>query len=459
VRTPVPVLLTLSNDEESLVRDWVAKNPKSPAEVLEALAREDEESVRIWAARNPSMPVASLDQLALDTKPMVRGAIAENPSPPVALLERLASDKDHWVRGRVARNPLTPLQILEELAQDPLFTVRMDAADHPKLPAEWFQALSKDKSYAVREVLAMNDVCPEEILTALADDPYDMVRKAVAGNLNTPASALRQVLITLAADESREDSGGAGEQKVGITDLESLSLWRVSPETWCDLSPESRETLLLADPAGLLNFWRSYFQAWSTQDLGDEEEAFAPLVLAIRLGIEGAEDLLELVEKFEPSDRVDDTRDSFEELVEELVDWITSNIPVRHEAFGLAPDNFSIENNPENRAKLEKIDPHHIWSVGWGDVPYLVEWFNPSSDPFRVPEYYVTDQPHVSSGDYVCNLELRVTCLLCDGEGQSEDGEGCPACEEGGEFVVNGEAIAFKRALDLLPQSLRSLMS
>jgi len=354
---------------------------------------------------------------------------------------------------------LTPLQILEELAQDPLYTVRMAAADNPKLPAEKFKTLSKDKSCAVRELLAMNDACPEEILTALAGDPYAAVREAVAGNPNTPASALRQVLKTLAADESPEDSGGAHEQKVGITDLESLSLWIVSPETWCDLSPESREKLLLADPAGCLNGWWSYFQAWSTQDLGDEEEAVAPLVLAIRLGIEGAEDLLELVEKFELSDRVDEVRDEFEGLVDECVDWITSKIPIRPEGFQLSPGNFSIENNPENRAKLDKIDPHHIWSVGWGDVPYLMEWFNPSSDPFKVPEYYVTDQPHVSGGDFVCLLGLQVTCLLCDGEGRSEEGVGCPACEEEGRFSIEVTNAAFRRAQELLPVSLRNLMA
>lgn len=460
VRTPVPVLLTLARDEESLVRDFVAKNPESPSEVLEALAREEEKSVRLWAARNPSMPVASLEQLALDTERAVRGAIAENPMPPRDLLEKLARDKDGWVRTRVACNPLTPVQIQAELAQDPLYTVRMSVADHPKLPAEWFQTLSNDKSYAVRELLAMNEACPEKILTALAGDPYSMVREAVAGNRNTPASALRQVLKTLAADESPEDPSGARAQKVGITDLESLApMWRIDFEIWCDLSEESREKLILADPAGLLNFWRRYFETWSTQDLGDEEEAFTPIALAIKLGIEGAEDLLELVEKFELSDRVADTRDSFEELVDELVDWITSNIPVRPDGFGLYPGDFFIENNPENRSKLEAIDPHHVWHEYWGDVPYLVAGFNSTSDPFKVPGYYVTDQPHVGEDDYVGSLQLRVTCLLCDGEGESEAGEGCPACEEGREIVVSGEAIAFKRALALLPQSLRTMMS
>jgi hypothetical protein len=146
--------------------------------------------------------------------------------------------------------------------------------------------------------------------------------------------------------ESPNDLGGTPSQEVGITDLESLTLWSVSPETWCDLSQDGREKLLRADPAGLLEFWISYFQAWSTQDLGDEEEAFSPIVLSAGLGVDGADDLLDVIKGFELSDRVDQVRDEFEGLVDECVDWITEYIPIRPEQFQLSQAIFRLKTIP-----------------------------------------------------------------------------------------------------------------
>jgi hypothetical protein len=231
-----------------------------------------------------------------------------------------------------------------------------------------------------------------------------------------------------------------------MADIESLSLWSVSPETWRDLSQDGREKLLRANPTSLLDFWRNYFEGWSTRDLGNQQEAFSPIVLAAELGVDGAQHLLDVVGGFQLSVRVDQVREEFEGLVDECVDWITEYIPIRPEQFRLSPGNFSIENNPSNLAKLEEAAPLPIWSVGWGDVPYLMGGFNPSADPFRVPNYFITDQPHVLDGEFVCLLGLRVTCLLCEGEGQSQEGVGCPACEEGGQFTADVAEVAFRRA-------------
>ena len=231
-----------------------------------------------------------------------------------------------------------------------------------------------------------------------------------------------------------------------MADIESLSLWSVSPETWRDLSQDGREKLLRANPTSLLDFWRNYFEGWSTRDLGNQQEAFSPIVLAAELGVDGAQHLLDVVGGFQLSVRVDQVREEFEGLVDECVDWITEYIPIRPEQFRLSPGNFSIENNPSNLAKLEEAAPLPIWSVGWGDGPYLMGGFNPSADPFRVPNYFITDQPHVLDGEFVCLLGLRVTCLLCEGEGQSQEGVGCPACEEGGQFTADVAEVAFRRA-------------
>ena len=231
-----------------------------------------------------------------------------------------------------------------------------------------------------------------------------------------------------------------------MAEIESLNLWSVSPETWCDLSQEVREKLLRANPTSLLGFWRNYFEGWSTRDLGNEHEAFSPVVLAADLGVDGAQDLLDLVGGFQLSVRVDQVRREFEGLVDECVDWVTEYIPIRPEQFRLSPGSFWIENNPSNLSKLKEVDPRHTWSVRWGDVLYLMGGFEPSADPFRVPNYFITDQPHVLDGEFVCLLGLRVTCLLCEGDGESPDGVGCPACEEGGQFTADVADLGFRRA-------------
>lgn len=126
------------------------------------------------------------------------------------------------------------------------------------------------------------------------------------------------------------------------------------------------------------------------------------------------------------------------------------------EGLSVARD-FSFENNAGNREKLRSMDPHHIWTVFWGDVEYLAERFVDSDDELKVTRYFVTDQPHISDGSHICGLAVRVTCLLCDGEGYSPEGEACPACEEQGQTVVGVEHLALQRAAGLIPRSLREL--
>jgi len=457
ITTPVSLLETLSEDEEIFVQGGVAINPQTPQEILQNFAKASDKSLRMLVARNGSTPVAVLETLAEDADHSVRGGVGQNPNAPIDLLEKLAQDSNRWAREPVAKNVVAPLHILQRLAQDPVFTVRMYVAGNPNLSTELFHLLAKDKASGVREMLAMNAACPGEVLLSLAADPYGIVQDSVLGNGNSPIAALRQILETLALGDTPDGSLAGVTDGLETGQIESAKSWEVARE-WHNLDETYRERYLLSHPSRLLDFWREYFEVWSTQDLGDEEEAFSPLVLGAKLGIEGADELLELVESFELSDRLDDTRSDFEFVVDEVVEWITEHIPVRPEGFGLPTGSYSIDNDPDNLALLKGMDKYHVWSVRWADVPCLVESFYASTDPFSIPNFYVTDHPHVDSGDFVCDLAFRLSCLLCDGEGESEEGAGCPACEEGGSTVVDVTEVAFRRGRDLLSPSLRVLM-
>lgn len=71
-RTPVEILLNLSQDEHCDVRLAVAENPNTPEEVLSLLAEDEDADVRYGVAENPHMPEAILAKLAEDDNPYVR---------------------------------------------------------------------------------------------------------------------------------------------------------------------------------------------------------------------------------------------------------------------------------------------------------------------------------------------------------------------------------------------------
>ena len=57
----VKVLKELTKDEESRVREDVAKNPKTPAEVLKKLAKDGDWLVQVAAVDNPSFPKITIN--------------------------------------------------------------------------------------------------------------------------------------------------------------------------------------------------------------------------------------------------------------------------------------------------------------------------------------------------------------------------------------------------------------
>jgi hypothetical protein len=82
-----------------LVRDyperrfWVVHNKTVPLEILEAMSTDDDTAVRDMVARKRKAPFEILEHLAQDPDSGVRYAVACNTSTPPAILEKMLSDE------------------------------------------------------------------------------------------------------------------------------------------------------------------------------------------------------------------------------------------------------------------------------------------------------------------------------------------------------------------------------
>ncbi len=75
--------------------------------------------MKVWVVHNKTVPLAILDALSTDDDTAVRDAVARKRKASFEILERLAHDPDSGVRYAVARNKKTPLSVLKVLLGDP----------------------------------------------------------------------------------------------------------------------------------------------------------------------------------------------------------------------------------------------------------------------------------------------------------------------------------------------------
>jgi hypothetical protein len=451
----VEVLEALAASDDATTRSGAARNPKLPQELIVVLLHDEDSSVRLWAARNTSLTNDVLTELAAGDDLTLRAEVGANPSTPLEVLETLAGDSNWRVRQSVARNARTPATILAKLSEDPNFLVRQAMASNPGLPPDIIERLAGDRAWETRGLIAGNPSCPPVVLAALARDAYPDVPVDVLDNPNTSIDTFREVLERLAQEAQADDESHENEGNGDRGPREKLARWE-SVALWPKLTTDGRQAILPTEVDSLESMWREYFESWSTDGSFEDHGPFEPLELATETNVPGAAELLDRVQEFDISDDVEDTRERFEQLADEFVEWVTSYLPIVPVEFEVS-GSFWLDNTEENREKLRSMDPHHIWSVIWGDVMYLTEGFVDSSDDEKVLLFCVTDQPHVSDHSHVCDLAVRITCLLCDGEGYSSEGDACPACEEGGHAVVDVENFAVQRLAGLIPRSLRAL--
>jgi hypothetical protein len=75
--------------------------------------------MKIWVVANKTVPLAVLEVLSKDEDTAVRDAVARKRSASREILERLAADSDSGVRYAVACNAKTTREVLEQLLQSP----------------------------------------------------------------------------------------------------------------------------------------------------------------------------------------------------------------------------------------------------------------------------------------------------------------------------------------------------
>jgi hypothetical protein len=133
---------------------------------------------------NPNLPPEIFTILANDEEEIVRQYLAMNPNLPPEIFSILANDED--IGYYLAKNPNVTPEILGILAKHK--SLRGYLARHSNLPPEVFAIFAKSKDSNIRQYLAMNPNLPPEIFSILANDEEESVRKALAKNPNNPVN-------------------------------------------------------------------------------------------------------------------------------------------------------------------------------------------------------------------------------------------------------------------------------
>jgi HEAT repeat protein len=138
--TAPPVLSELADDSSVGVRRLVAENPNSPAPAILKLAGDGRDSVRLAVTRNPKVRPEVLrnvlSDLAGDDDTKVREAVARNHATPARVLAFLAHDGNLDVRGDVASNPSTSPATLSMLFGDKDEDVIEKVGSNPSAPPD-----------------------------------------------------------------------------------------------------------------------------------------------------------------------------------------------------------------------------------------------------------------------------------------------------------------------------------
>jgi hypothetical protein len=193
-----------------------AADPARPPAELMALADDEDDEVRAALATNPALGPAELLDLKrcedwADNDPLVYEALAANPRAPAELLREIAANRtalNTAARREVARNPATPPDVLSLLA-DELYAadIRVILIGHPNLGPEQRAAMVSSSLEAavgsgspIYRAIALShpDVSPEAAERALRS-PHWVERLAMALSPTTGAEALAR----LASDGNR----------------------------------------------------------------------------------------------------------------------------------------------------------------------------------------------------------------------------------------------------------------
>jgi hypothetical protein len=188
------LMLKLSTDKHSLVRQVIARNPNAPKEILQTLLGDVAPHVRTSAHwnlnRSSDEKFAATDSsgskifepyipLGLDSTVIESIHLAHNKKLSDQEVERLIDSPNEWVRAYLmfpyfSFGPKLPepdsLRInkdqLNRLANDASGLVRSAVARNPLVPETYLIELAKDREFRVRSMICQNKSTPEKILDA-----------------------------------------------------------------------------------------------------------------------------------------------------------------------------------------------------------------------------------------------------------------------------------------------------
>jgi hypothetical protein len=103
-----------------------AAHDEAPLEVWWQVIREHPE-MKTWVVTNKTVPLPILEALSTDEDSAVRDAVARKRKASRDILERLARDSDSGVRLAVAYNKSTSVEVLKDLVNDPWESVASHA--------------------------------------------------------------------------------------------------------------------------------------------------------------------------------------------------------------------------------------------------------------------------------------------------------------------------------------------
>lgn len=170
IETAPDVLASLADDEQSLVREQVAKNINTPSYILEILAQgNNDHNIKTAAGNNPNTPEAVLRNMVETESSLVLLGVASNKSLPEDILMVLLAHKRKIIRIGVVQHSNMPVDMLNMLAKSSDRWIRFSVAKNKTTPLELVHLLATDKSKLVRdkanEILSMRANASENIVT------------------------------------------------------------------------------------------------------------------------------------------------------------------------------------------------------------------------------------------------------------------------------------------------------
>ncbi|MFF5265491.1 hypothetical protein ACFY4C_42000 [Actinomadura viridis] len=150
------------------LRRSAAHCPHLPADLVQTLANDDDFLVRLFLAENhPDPPGELLLRMVLEFEGYSQAKMLRHPNFPRSGLRRYATSPDPRERTLATMDPHIPSQLIETLSHDPDLTVRRSAAADARLPTRRLLKMLADNETA--EAAARNPALPVKTMEEITN--------------------------------------------------------------------------------------------------------------------------------------------------------------------------------------------------------------------------------------------------------------------------------------------------